>query len=97
MTKTQLPYLIQEALEIGEWKQLGIEKGAEVYQRGSEVVRIGTRALRGTSPESYVYEVVDEEEGFRTNHSIVINLLCLRLASGSKMSTWFDSVSTTTE
>lgn len=95
--KSKLPYLIREALESGKWEPVEVGGQIETYTRGTEIVKIGTNALRGTSPASYVYEVHDPEEDFRTTHMLVMNLLCLRLAKSSKMSSWFDTVSTTTE
>jgi hypothetical protein len=97
MPKSQLPYLILEALQAGKWTFKEADKAGEVYAREGEEVRIGLRPLRGTDPVSYVYEVHDLDLNFRKVDKLVINLLCVRLAKTSKMSEWFDSMSTTTE
>lgn len=97
MPKSKLPYLIQEALETGGW-ELGSEASyAETYVRGSESLAIGTRALRGTNPPSYVYEYVDTETKHRKQSMTVINSLCAMIAKSSKMSDPSANVSTTTE
>ncbi len=97
MAKSQLPYLILEALETGGWQHQGTDKVSSLYARPGEEVRIGLTALRGTDPVSYVYEIYDQDLNFRKTDKLVINLLCVRLAKSSKMSDWFDSMSTTTE
>lgn len=97
MSKSQLPYLIQEALDTGQWKHAESAGNRETYQRGEETIQISTKGLRSTDPASYVYEVADKELGFRRTDCLVINLLCVRVAKARKMSDYFDSVSTTTE
>jgi hypothetical protein len=74
MSKTQLPYLIREALEAGEWKLNEIRPNTEKYTRGEDSILIGTRALRGTNPPSYVYELNGKQS------MTVINSLCAMLA-----------------
>lgn len=74
MTKTQLPYLIREALEAGEWKTEKIGPNTETYTRGEDTILIGNRALRGTNPPSYVYELNGKQS------MTVINSLCAMLA-----------------
>lgn len=97
MPKSQLPYLIQEALSAGEWKYVESKDNREIYTRGEETIQISTKGLKSTDPASYVYEVHDLEAEFRKTDCLVINLLCVRLAKKNKMSDWFDTVSTTTE
>lgn len=97
MPKSQLPYLIQEALETGGWAFANEATSTESYIRGSEIVRIGTRPLRGTTPPSYVYEVSDPSISYRKTDMIVMNLLCSKLAKSGKLSDPDDNVSTTTE
>lgn len=97
MPKLQLPYLILEALQTGRWNHKSTDKVSALYSRPGEEVRIGLTPLRGTDPVSYVYEIFDEDLGFRKTDKLVINLLCVRLAKSSKMSDWFDSMSTTNE
>jgi hypothetical protein len=97
MSKSQLPYLIQEALETGQWKHVESKESRETYERGEETIQISTKGLRSTDPASYVYEITDSELGFRRTDCLVINLLCVRVAKARKMSEYFDSVSTTTE
>lgn len=97
MPKSKLPYLILEALDTGRWKYVESKDNREIYNRGEETLQISTRALRSTTPESYVYEISDEELGIRRTDSLVINLLCVRIAKSRKMSEYFDTVSTTTE
>jgi len=95
--KSKLPYLILEALAAGEWNHVESKPNRETYKRGEETVTISTKALNSTDPASYVYEIHDDEEGIRRTQSLVINLLCVRLAKKNKMSDYFDTVSTTTE
>lgn len=97
MPKSKLPYLILEALDTGRWNYVESKDNREIYKRGEETLQISTRPLRSTTPESYVYEINDEELGFRRTDSLVINLLCVRIAKSSKMSEYFATVSTTTE
>lgn len=97
MPKSKLPYLILEALEAGNWEPTEVSSTTETFVRDGEQIKIGKIALRGTSPVSYVYEVKDFDEAFTRTDSLVINLLCTRLAKPYKMSTWFDNVSTTKE
>lgn len=78
MTKTQLPYLIQEALEIGGWNLIDLGKNNEKYQRGEATIEIGTKALRGTDPVSYVFRL--EVAGNHVNKSEKLPDLCKRLA-----------------
>ncbi len=47
------------------------------------------------SPPSVIYEVWDPESGFRKTDSIVINLLCTRLAKSGKMSEWLNTINQT--
>ena len=100
MSKTQkssLPYLVQEALEAGNWTLIDTSGNAESWNREGEWVKIGKNVLRGTEPVSIIYEVSEPEINYRSTQSIVINLLCTRLAKPYKLSTWDDKVSTTTE
>lgn len=97
MPKSQLPYLIQEAIDTGQWNYVESKDNRETYQRGDETIQISTKGLRSTDPASYVYEVADKELGFRRTDCLVINLLCVRVANSRKMSDYFDRVSTTTE
>lgn len=97
MPKSQLPYLIQEALDAGAWKYVESKENREIYERGEETVQIATKGLKSTTPHSYVYEIFDREAEFRKTDCLVMNLLCVRLAKKNKMSDWFDTVSTTTE
>ena len=97
LSKSELPYLLKEALETGEWKLIAKDTNTETFSRGSEQVRIGTNALRSTNPPSYVYEYVDPENKYRKQSMTVINSLCALLAKSSKMSDPDDTVSTTTE
>ena len=100
MSKTQkssLPYLITEALETGQWELIDTAGNSEAWMREGEWVKIGKNLLRGTEPASVVFEVSEPEANFRRTDSIVINLLCTRLAKKNKMSEWYDNVSTTTE
>lgn len=97
MPRSQLPYLIQEALETGGWAFDTDDTSTESYTRGSETVRIGTRPLRGTTPPSFVYEVSDPSAKYRKTDMIVMNLLCSKLAKSGKLSDPDANVSTTTE
>jgi hypothetical protein len=93
--KTSLNYLIQEALEAGGWKLINPDGNAETWRRNGEQVSIGKKLLRGTEPPSVIYEVWDPESGFRKTDSIVINLLCTRLAKSGKMSEWLNTINQT--
>lgn len=97
MPKSQLPYLILEALQTGKWQHKETSKTASTYARPGEQIMIGLTPLRGTDPVSYVYEIHDQDLGTRRTDKLVINLLCVRLAKSGKMSEWFDSMSTTNE
>jgi hypothetical protein len=97
VSKSQLPYLIREALETGKWEATDKTSTIETYVRGSETVKIGVKALRGTNPASYVYEVSDPEAPYYRTTMTVINSLCAMLARSAKMSDRSDNVSTTTE
>ena len=78
MSKTQLPYLIQEALEIGGWNAVSLNANNEKYQRGNATVEIGTRPLLGTSPASYVFRLALGDH--QINKSEKLPDLCRRLA-----------------
>ena len=97
VSKTQLPYLIREALETGKWEAVESTPTIETYVRGSETVKIAVKALRGTNPASYVYELSDPEINYHRTTMTVINSLCAMLAKPTKMSDPTDNVSTTTE
>jgi hypothetical protein len=97
MPKSKLPYLILEALESGNWEPSGSDSTTETFVRDGEQVMIGINKLRGTNPPSFVYEIKDFENEITKTHMAVMNLLCTRLAKPYKMSTWFDTVSTTKE
>lgn len=97
VSKTQLPYLLREALETGGWELIDQSSTIETFTRGSETVKIGLKALRGTYPASYVYEVSDPEIPYHKTTMTVINSLCAMLAKPTKMSDPTDNVSTTTE
>jgi hypothetical protein len=97
MPKSQLPYLILEALESGNWEPSESDKNTETFIRDGEQVKIGVNKLRGTNPASFVYEIRDFDNEITKTHMLVMNLLCTRLAKPYKMSTWFDNVSTTKE
>lgn len=90
--KTVLPILIQEALKAGGWRLIDPNGNAETWKRNGEQVTIGKKLLNGTNPPSVVYEVFDPENEFRRTDSIVINLLCTRLAKTGKMSEWFNTL-----
>jgi hypothetical protein len=90
--KTTLPILIQEALSAGGWRLIDPNGNAETWKRDGEQVTIGKKLLNGTNPPSVVYEVWDPENDFRRTDSIVINLLCTRLAKSGKMSEWFNTL-----
>jgi hypothetical protein len=95
--KTSLNYLLQEALENGRWELVSAEGNSEKWVRGDETVTIAKNLLRSTEPPSVIFEVFEPEINFRRTDSLVMNLLCLRLAKSSKMSSWYDKLSTTTE
>lgn len=95
--KTSLPYLITEALESGGWELIDTAGNSESWMRPGEWIKIGKNLLKGTDPASVVFEISEPEINFRKTDSIVINLLCIRLAKKNKMSDWYDNVSTTTE
>ncbi len=78
MSKTQLPYLIQEALEIGEWNLVALNSNNEKYQRGNATIEIGTRPLLGTTPASYVFRLAVGDH--HVNKSEKLPDLCARLA-----------------
>lgn len=80
VSKSQLPYLIREALETGSWRQVELKQNHEIYERGSEIVTIGTTPLRGTEPPSMVYNWEDRETGTRISSRDVINSLSAKLA-----------------
>ncbi len=90
--KSTLPYLIQEALASGGWRLIDPNGNAETWKRNGEQVTIGKNLLRGTEPPSVVYEVWDPETGLRKTDSIVINLLCTRLAKSGKMSEYLTTI-----
>ncbi len=90
--KSILPYLIQEALFYGGWKLIDPNGNAETWKRNGEQITIGKNLLRGTEPPSVVYEIWDPETGIRKTDSIVINLLCVRLAKSGKMSEYLDTI-----
>lgn len=78
MTKTQLPYLLQEALSTGNWDLVSINKNNEKYQRGEATIEIGTKALNGTVPASYVFRLQSGEASI--NKAEKLPDLCIRLA-----------------
>lgn len=78
MTKTQLPYLLQEALQVGEWKLVQANKNNEKYERGTAIIEIGTKALNGTVPASYVFRLQSGKAWI--NKSEKLPDLCKRLA-----------------
>lgn len=78
MSKTQLPYLIQEALQIGEWNLVALNSNNEKYQRGNATIEIGTRPLLGTTPASYVFRLAVGDH--HVNKSEKLPDLCKRLA-----------------
>lgn len=78
VSKTQLPYLIQEALQIGEWNLVALNSNNEKYQRGNATIEIGTRPLLGTSPASYVFRLAVGDH--HVNKSEKLPDLCKRLA-----------------
>jgi hypothetical protein len=93
--KSSLEYLIREALQTGNWQLMDANGNAELWMREDERVKIGKKSLKGTTPPSYVFEVSEPGIKFRKTDFIVMNLLCTRLAKRKKMSSWYDSVSTT--
>ena len=100
MSKTQkssLSYLLQEALKSGKWELIKDNGNSELWEREGEAVTIAKNLLRSTEPPSVIFEMYEPEINFRRTDSLVINLLCLRLAKSHKMSSWYDNLSTTTE
>lgn len=97
MIKSNLPYLLKEALDTGAWELTEQTTNTESFTRGSERIMIGTRALRGTTPPSYVYEYVDNDRRIRRQTMTVINSLCAMVAKSGQLFTEDDNVSTTTE
>jgi hypothetical protein len=97
VSKSQLPYLLKEALETGGWELTDQTSTIETFIRGSETVKIGVKALRSTNPASYVYEISDPETKTHRTTMTVINSLCSLLAKSGKMSDPSATVSTTTE
>lgn len=93
--KSMLDYLVREALETGNWQLIDTSGSAESWMRAGEWIKIGKNSLKGTEPASYVFEISEPEINFRKTDSIVMNLLCTRLAKNKKMSSWYDNVSTT--
>lgn len=78
MAKTQLPYLIQEALAVGEWKLESLGKNNEKYVRHDASIEIGTMPLNGTTPPSYVFRMVLPEASLSKPERI--DKLCKRIA-----------------
>lgn len=78
MTKTQLPYLLQEALQVGEWNLVTTNKNHEKYQRAGASIEIGTKALNSTVPASYVFRL--HSAGAWVNKAEKLPDLCKRLA-----------------
>lgn len=78
VTKTQLPYLLQEALQVGEWNVVSINKNNEKYERGQASIEIGTKALNGTVPASYVFRLQSGQAW--VNKAEKLPDLCKRLA-----------------
>lgn len=97
MLKSTLPYLIREALETGSWELTEQTSNTELFTRAGEQLRIGTKALRGTNPPSYVYEYVDADRGLRRQSMTVINSLCALIAKSGQLFAEDANVSTTTE
>ena len=78
MAKTQLPYLLQEALATGKWQLQDLGKNNETYTRGSAKIEIGIVPLRGTEPPSYVFRLATPEASVQKIEKL--NELCARLA-----------------
>lgn len=78
MAKTQLPYLLQEALSTGNWQLEALNKNNEKYVRGEASIEIGTTPLRGTDPVSYVFRM--QVGDAYINKAEKLNDLCARLA-----------------
>jgi hypothetical protein len=78
VTKTQLPYLLQEALQVGEWNLVTTNKNHEKYQRAGASIEIGTKALNSTVPASYVFRL--HSAGAWVNKAEKLPDLCRRLA-----------------
>ena len=78
MAKTQLPYLLQEALSTGNWELVELASNNEKYQRGDAIIEIGTKPLRGTTPASYVFRL--HVGNAYVNKSEKLPDLCIRLA-----------------
>jgi len=95
--KSSLNYLLQEALQSGKWELVKDNGNSEEWAREDEQVTIAKNLLYSTEPPSVIFEVFEPEIAFRRTDSLVMNLLCLRLAKSSKMSSWYDNLSTTTE
>ena len=76
--KTKLPYLLQEALETGDWKIDSVGANSETWIRPEQQVTIGHKLLNGTTPPSVVYQMTTEDG---SEHDMdVINSLCIKLA-----------------
>lgn len=92
-----MSYLIQEALATGKWTLVSTDGGVEEWARVGERITISKNLLRSTEPPSVVFDITEPEIGFQKTDSLVINSLSSRLAKPSKMSAWYDKLSTTKE
>lgn len=55
--KSQLPFIIKEALEHGEWKQEDVNPANETYRRGPRIITIG---VKPTAEGEHVYKMENE-------------------------------------
>lgn len=62
--KSQLPFIVTEALEHGEWKQEDVNPANETYRRGPRIITIG---VRPTAEGEYVFKMENESSGMVIN------------------------------
>lgn len=76
--KSQLPYIVKEALEHGEWKQEDINPANETYRRGPRIITIG---VRPTVDGEYVFKMENESSGMTINSKDSPSSLGRRIAN----------------
>lgn len=76
--KSQLPYIVKEALQHGEWKQEDINPANETYRRGPRIITIG---VRPTVDGEYVFKMENESSGMTINSKDSPSSLGRRIAN----------------
>lgn len=76
MNKSQLPFLLKEALDLGGWKNEDINPANETYRRGKRVITI---AIKPNGQGEYAFSMENEDSGVKVTRTDVINSLSSRL------------------